>query len=130
MFIQASGIAELGLGDATVRMTQDQADIKIGIDGAAVPSVVPGDQGEIDIEVFQTSTLHQQLLLGYNACKVERDLGIIQPWFATSIFLLNTATGTSHTGIGCGWMKVPDTPYGADAQKIKWTFKCCAIINQ
>lgn len=128
--IQMAGIAELGVAQITVRMTTDHSSLQVGMDGAVVPSYIPGEQGEIEIQVWQTSTIHQQLLALYNVLKVQTDLGNVQPWFSTGIFIQSVVDGTSHTATGCGVMKVPDKTYGEQAQRVNWMFKCSNIINE
>src|ERR1035441_1951146 len=56
-----SGIAGKGLNQINVRMTTDHADLKVGMDGAVIVSYRPGEQGEIEVQVWQTSNLHRQL---------------------------------------------------------------------
>ena len=128
--IQFSGIAESGVAQVTVRMTQTQSSLQVGMDGAVVPSVIPGDQGEIEISVWQTSTLHQEFLALYNALKTQRDLGDVSQWFGTTILIQNIVDGSSHLGTGCGFSKVPDKTYTEQAQRVNWTFMCSTIINQ
>lgn len=128
--IQLSGIAELGVAQVTVRMTTDQSSLQVGMDGAVVPSVIPGDNGEIDIQVWQTSTLQQQLLNLYNTLRSGRDLGIVAPWFGTTIYIKNTLDGSTHYATGCGFMKVPDKSYQEQAQRVSWVFKCANIVSE
>jgi|SRR6185437_1472870 len=128
--IQAAGIASLGLNQATIRMTQDQASLKVGMDGAVVPSVIPGDQGEIELQVWQTSTLHQLLLAGYNLCKAARDQGDVSNWFAGTIVVVNIVDGSSHHATGVGFKKVPDKTYQTEAQVVTWVFAACNIVSE
>lgn len=128
--IQMSGIAEQGLAEVIIRMSVDQSSLQVGMDGAVVPSVIPGDQGEIELQVWQTSTLHQQLLTWYNTLKTQRDLGIVSPWFAASVFILSTVDGSSHTATGVGPKKVPDKTYAEQAGRVSWVLACANIINE
>lgn len=127
--IQISGTAETGVAQVTVRMTTDQASLQVGMDGTIVPSVIPGDQGEIEIQVWQTSTIHQQFLALYNSLKTQRDLGNVQWWFGNTIYLINTVDGSVHYATGAGFMKVPDKTYQEQAQRVSWVFRCANINN-
>src|ERR1017187_5099557 len=119
--IQISGVAELGLERLTIRPTITQGSLKNGMDGAVVPSINPGNQGEIEVEVWQTSSLHQQLLQLYNNCKNASDAGDPSAWFAGSIYLELTTTGLIHQGTGVGIAKSPDVPYETEAGVCRWT---------
>ena len=73
--IQAAGVNQNGLSKVRVRMEVVQTTMKTGMDGSVAVSAVPGDMGSFELEVWQTSTLQQQLLDWYNACKSARDAG-------------------------------------------------------
>ena len=118
--IIAAGVAEKGFNEIAVRMTTDQTVLKVGADGAVVPSAVPGDQGEIEMQVWQTSTLQQQLINWYNLLKAARDAGDVT----------NIADGSSHMATGVAPIKVPDKTYSAEAQTVNWVFRACNIVNQ
>lgn len=128
--IMADGVASKGIAQASIRMTQDQAQLQVGMDGAVVPSVVPGDQGEIELQVWQTSTIHQQLLAWYNAVKAARDAGDVSQWFAATVIVANTVDGSSHTATGVGPSKVPDKTYQETAQRVTWVLRACNISNE
>ena len=128
--IQISGISELGVAQVSVRMSTDQSSLQVGMDGSVVPSVIPGDQGEIEIQVWQTSTLYQSLLALYNQLKTQRDLGNVKYWFGTTIYIQNVTDGSSHYATGCAFMKVPDKSYQEQAQRVSWVFRCATIVNE
>ena len=125
--IQISGVAELGLERLTVRPSITQLSMKNGMDGAVVPSINPGNQGEVEVEVWQTSSLHQQLLTLYNACKNASDGGDPSAWFAGTLYLELTTTGLQHNGTGVGIAKSPDVPYETDAGVCRWTLLCANL---
>jgi hypothetical protein len=128
--IQASGVAQKGMRSLGVRMSIDQASIQQGIDGATVPSVLPGDQGEIELSVWQTSFLHQELLAWYNACKAARDAGDVSQWFGATLLIASTVDGSSHSCTGVGPAKVPDKSYQEQAQAVTWILKACNIVSE
>lgn len=128
--IQASGVAAKGIAQINVRMAQAQSVLQVGMDGAVVPSVIPGDQGEIEIQVWQTSTIHQQLLAWYNAVKAARDAGDVSQWFAATLLVQNTVDGSSHYATGVGPSKVPDKSYQEQAQRVSWVLMACDISSE
>jgi len=128
--IQASGVAAKGIKSVTVRMTVDQSNIQVGMDGAVVPSVLPGDQGEVEIQVWQTSTIHRELLAWYDALKAARDAGDVSNWFSANMIIANTIDGSSHTCAGCAPNKVPDRQYQEQAQVVSWLIRCCSIVSE
>lgn len=128
--ISAAGIQEQGWNKMMVRMTVDQSSIKVGADGAVVISAIPGDNGEIEIEVWQTSTLHAQLLAWYNLLRTLRDQADVSNWATSTIYIQNIVDGSSHQAVGVCPTKVPDKAYEAEAQTVNWVLKCGQIINQ
>lgn len=127
--IQVVGVQEQGVNKLAVRMTTTQTSMKVGMDGAVVPSAIPGDQGEIDIECWQTSTIHSQLLAAYNAAKAARDQGDVSNWAGNSIIIQNIVDGTGHQATGVAFMKVPDKVYETEVQTVTWTLMCANIVN-
>jgi hypothetical protein len=128
--IQASGVAAKGIKSVSIRMAVDQSNIQVGMDGAVVPSVIPGDQGEIEIQVWQTSTLHQDLMAWYNAVKSARDAGDVQQWFSATLLVASIVDGSSHTCTGVAPAKIPDKPYQEQAQPVSWQLRACNITNE
>jgi hypothetical protein len=100
------------------------------MDGAVVPSVMPGDQGEIEIQVWQTSTLHRDLLSWYNAIKAARDAGDVSNWFSANVLVANVVDGSSHTCTGVAPVKVPDKTYQEQAQPVAWLLRACSIVAE
>ncbi len=128
--IQASGVQEQGIAQVTVRMSATQSVMQVGMDGAVVPSVVPGDQGEIEIQVWQTSTLHQEFLAWYNALKAARDAGDVSQWFGATLLVQNIVDGSSHTATGVAPQKVPDKTYAEQAGRVNWILVAANITNE
>jgi hypothetical protein len=128
--LQVAGIAAQGVAQITVRMTVTQSSLQTGMDGSVVPSVIPGDMGEIEIQVWQTSTIHQQLLTWYNALKSARDLGDVSEWFGATVLVQNIVDGSSHSATGVGPAKVPDKTYAEQAGRITWVLMAANITNQ
>lgn len=128
--ILAAGVQEKGFNKIMVRMTTDQTVDKVGADGAVVISAIPGDQGEIEIEVWQTSSLQADLIQWYNALKAARDAGDVSNWATTTIFIQNIVDGSQHMATGVSPMKIPDKTYEAEAQTVNWVFRCGNIVNQ
>lgn len=128
--IQASGVASEGIAQVIVRMTVDQSVLQVGMDGAVVPSVVPGEQGEIEIQVWQTSTLQDDFIAWADAIKAaQQGAGDVSNWFAGTIFIQNIVNGSSHTGTGAAPKKIPDKTYDVQAGRVSWVFTCCNIVN-
>jgi Protein of unknown function (DUF3277) len=128
--ISAAGIAGSGLAKFTVRMTVDRSNLQVGMDGAVVPSVVPGEQGEFEMEVWQTSTLQQELLAWYNACKTAESAGDVSNWFGATLLAVSITDGSSHNGTGVAIMKVPDKNYDVQAGRVAWRIVSANTSNQ
>jgi hypothetical protein len=128
--IQATGVSGQGIASVTVRKTVIQSTMQVGMDGAVVPSVAPGDQGEIEVQIWQTSSLQKQFLSLYNAMQAAELTGDVTNWFGATIVVVNTLDGSSHTGTGAAPQKVPDKAYQEQAGRISWIFVCSNVINQ
>lgn len=128
--ISLAGINSQGIEKVMVRMTTDHAVTKTGMDGAVVPSYVPGESGEVEIQVWQTSTIHQEFLAAYNTIQAAAALGDVSQAFGATLFLSNVTDGSSHTCTGGSFSKVPDKTYEADAQVVSWLIRFCNVISE
>lgn len=128
--IQAAGVSSSGLAQLSIRMTEVQSKLEVGMDGAVVPSVIPGDQGEIELQVWQTSALHLQLLSWYDQLKAARDAGDVSQWFGSSVVIKSVVDGSSHYATHVGPQKVPDKVYEKQAQRVTWILMACNITNE
>ncbi len=120
----------IGAGSFTIRMTTTRTSQDVAADGTVMPSYIAGDNGEIDIDVQESSTLHTQLLALYNQAVVAASNDDVSGWAATSISFRMLTDGTQHTLTGCSFDKVPDKPYEAAGKRVTWKLLACSIINQ
>lgn len=128
--IQASGVAGQGIAQISIEMTVIQTTIQVGMDGSTVPSAVPGDQGVCEVQVWQTSAIHKQLLQWYNALKSARDNGDVSQWAASTLLVMNIVDGTQHQFNGVAPERVPNKVYAEQAGRISWRFLGCNVANQ
>ena len=128
--IQGGGVTELGMAQLMVRMGVTQSVLQVAMDGAVVPSVVPGDQGEIEIQVWQTSTLQQALTAWHNQATAARDAGNVTNWFGQTVIIQSILDGSSHVATGVALQKFPDKTYAEQAGRVTWVLTCCNIANQ
>lgn len=128
--VQFSGISGTGLAAIRINMTTEQTTMQVAMDGSVVPSAVPGDQGIIEIEVWQTSSLQQQFLAWYNALKSARDAGDVENWAGSTIFVNSIVGNATHQASGVAPSKVPDKSYAEQAGRVTWRFMCANIVNQ
>jgi hypothetical protein len=119
----------IGLGGITIRMTTSRTVHDVAADGTVMPSYVAGANGEVDIEVQETSILHKALLTLYNALVLQADLDDILGWAATSISFALLIDGSVHTLTGVSFDKIPDKPYQAAGQKMTWKLLAASITS-
>ena len=124
------GGAEQGVNEIHVRMTTDRTVIKVGSDGTAMISAIPGDQGEIEVQLLQTSTAHQLFLSWLNQLIAAAAQGDVSNWETTTCLVKLILNGTSHTCSRVSPTKCPDVPYATEGGTINWVFKAAQIINQ
>ena len=110
----------LGLGGITIRMAVPRTVHETGVDGAVIPLYVAGDNGEVEIEVQQSSTLNSSLLSLYNRLLMAAQGGNYTGWASTSILFTFGPDGSQHYLTGLSFEKFPDKPYAAAGQRISW----------
>ena len=125
--ITLAGVNALGLGRVTVRMSTNRTSVQIGMDGSPAVSAIPGENGEIELQVWQTSTTHQLLVNWYNALKAAQDNGDVTNWASTTILVQCIVDGSQHYATGVGPQKVPDKTYAEQQQLLTWVFVCADI---
>jgi hypothetical protein len=128
--IQAGGIASNGLQKLQIRMLTTRTTMKVGMDGAVIPSAIPGRNGEIELEVWQTSTLHQELLAWFNSLEAAQYAGDVSQWAIGVALIKCIVDGSTHTATGIAPTKVPDKTYSAEAQTVTWILACANIVNE
>jgi hypothetical protein len=128
--IVISGIAQQGIQTLNIRMHTPHANLKVAMDGAQVPSWVPGEGGTVEVQIYQQSTLHQALVTAYNAMHTAAMLGDVSGTFTGQFYLRDTSTGNTHTATGVSIEKVPDKPYQDQSQVVTWTLICCNVISE
>lgn len=127
--IQAAGIQTTGVKQLTIRMTVDQTLMETGMDGSVAVSAIPGDYGEIEIQVWQTSPLQAQLLTWYDALVSARNTGDVSNWATSTVLIKNIVDGSQHTCSGVCPTKFPDKQYGTQAVTCNWVLKSAQITN-
>lgn len=120
---------QIGMGSFTIIMHTERTQHDVAADGTVMPSAIAGDNGEITIEVQQTSLLNQLLLNLYNTLLAAFYNGDVTNWAATSISLRNIVSASQHLLSGVSFSKIPDKPYHAQGSKIVWRLMACSIQN-
>lgn len=119
----------IGAGAFTVRMTTERSAHDVAADGTVMVSQIAGDNGEVDVEVQESSLLHQALLALYNQAILAANNDDVTGWAATTISLRLTTDGSLHVLSGVSFKKIPDKPYQAAGQKITWGLMAANVIN-
>lgn len=119
----------IGVGSFTIRMTTARTTHDVGADGTVMPSYIAGDNGEVDIQVQETSTIHSELLSLYNQCVLAANNDDVSGWAATSISFTLLIDGSTHTLTGVSFDKIPDKPYEAAGQKMTWKLLAANVVN-
>ena len=120
----------VGFGQMTVTMTTERTVHDVAADGTVLISYIAGDNGDIAIEVQESSVLHSALLSLYNQAITAANNDDVSGWAATSISFRMLTDGTSHILSGVSFGKIPDKPYQASGQKITWRMMAANVVNQ
>lgn len=119
----------IGVGSFTIRMTTTRTTHDVAADGTVMPSYIAGDNGEVDVQVQETSSIHSDLLNLYNLCVLAANNDDVSGWAATSISFTFLIDGSTHTLTGVSFDKIPDKPYEASGQKMTWKLMAANIVN-
>jgi hypothetical protein len=119
----------IGLGQVTITMTTERTTHDVAADSTVMPSYVAGDNGTVDLEVQQTSTLHHALLDLYNLCVLAANADDVLGWAATTISFRTILDGANHVLTGVSFAKIPDKPYQASGQKVRWSLMAANVVN-
>jgi Bacteriophage KPP10, Structural protein ORF10 len=119
----------LGFGALTITMATERTTHDVAADGTVMPSYVAGDNGDVAVEVQQTSPLHHLLLSLYNQCVTAANNDDVSGWASTTIAFRTLLDGSTHIASGISFAKIPDKPYQASGQKITWRLMAANIIN-
>ena len=120
----------IGVGAITVTMTTERTVHDVAADGTVMPSYIAGDNGDVMIEVQETSLIHQALLALYNLCVVAANADDVSGWAATTASIrMTTAPFSQHVLTGMSFKKIPDKPYQASGQKITWNLMAANVVN-
>jgi hypothetical protein len=120
----------IGNGTITIRMLTERTSHHVGADGTVMPTYKAGDNGEITIEMQQTSSLHHALIGLFNACITAANGGDISGWAGTTISLRTILDGSGHYLSGVSFQKIPDKPYASDGQNVTWTLLAANVVTQ
>jgi hypothetical protein len=120
----------VGFGAMTITMSTERTTHDVAADGTVMLSYIAGDNGDVAIEVQQTSPLHHALLSLYNQCVTAANNDDVSGWGSTSISFRTLLDGSTHLATGVSFGKIPDKPYQAQGQKITWRLMAANIINQ
>lgn len=114
-----------GVGSITISKSQERTAHDISADGSVMVSKIAGNNGTVTIEVQQASPLNKWLNQWFQHmwnAKTDK-------WASTTIYVRNTALGTSHLCTGVSPAKEPDTPYQQQGGRVTWQFMCADIVN-
>jgi hypothetical protein len=120
----------IGNGTLTVRMTSERSGLVKGADGTMMPVYKAGDDGEVTIEMQQTSALHHALVSLLNVLLTQAQGGDVSNWASTTLSIRTILDGSGHLCSGVMLQKHPDKPYAVDGQNVTWTLICANVINQ
>jgi len=119
----------VGFGQMTITMATERTTHDTAADGTVMPSYVAGDSGTVDLEIQQTSPLHHALLNLYNLCVAAANADDVSGWASTVMTFRTILDGATHVLNGVSFAKIPDKPYQASGQKVRWALMAANIVN-
>jgi hypothetical protein len=119
----------VGFGAMTITMATERTAHDVAADGTVMPSYIAGNNGSLELEIQQTSPLHHLLLALYNQLATAADNDDLSGWAATTISFRTLLDGSTHVADGVSFAKIPDKPYQAAGQRVRWHLMAANIIN-
>ena len=119
----------IGAGQFVIRMLTERSAHDVAADSTVMVSYMAGDNADLDIEVQESSLLHQELLNLYNLCVLAAEADDVSGWAATTISFRMLTDGSQHYLSGVSFKKIPDKPYAAAGQKITWGLMAANAVN-
>lgn len=119
----------IGAGSVTITMATERTAHDTAADGTVMPSYIAGNSGTVDIEVQQTSSLHHELLGLYNLAVLAANNEDLLSWAATTISFRTLLDGSTHVASGVSFGKIPDKPYQAAGQRVRWALMAADVVN-
>jgi hypothetical protein len=125
IFQGQEGVKHITVLNETERGVKDTAAY-----GAILVSYVSGASGGLDIEVQQTSSLHQYLVNWANIKFTLAEAGDASTFAAAAWKVQDTISGASHTLTGVFPTKIPDKPYGPTGASVTWRLGAANVVTQ
>jgi hypothetical protein len=120
----------VGIAELTIRMLTQRTEHEVAADGSVMPSYISGANGEVTINVQQTSAIHHLLLGLYNQLTTLAETDELAAWAATTISFRTVLDGALHVLSGCSFQKIGDKPYAAKGQNVTWVLMSANVVNQ
>jgi len=120
---------QIGMGEFIVRMVTERGQLLMAADGTPLVYYIAGANGEIEIQVQQTSSLHDFLLNWANIVMGEADQQQLSDFAAATLTVTNNVDGSSHVCTGVFPTKIPDKTYAPAPQMLTWRLMCADIKN-
>ena len=111
---------EIGMGELVIEMAMERISHQVSSDGSVMITYRAGRNGTIDIQVQQTSALHQYLLNWANAKFSNADAGNVQTLASATLTARNVLDGTQHVCKGVTPSKIPTKTYGDQGGNLTW----------
>ena len=117
-------------GGITIAPLVDHTTQEVTPDGATITSYHPGKNCTLTIQTQQIADLDEFLIGWHNGCATAADAGDLSNYATMTALVVDTNSGKTHTMQGIAPSKIPDTPYGAQAQMVSWILKASSLDTE
>lgn len=121
---------QVGVKHLMISNTMDRGVIDIAADGAAMVSYIAGANGGVQIEMQQTSSLHQFFTNWANTKFTNADNGNADNFAAAAMCVTDLLTLETKTLTGVFPVKIPDVPYGDRGATVTWQLLAANVVSQ
>jgi hypothetical protein len=112
-----------GAGQITVSMSEVRTEHNVAADGSVMVSKLAGNNGQITIDVQQTSIAHKKLLAMFNILVQAAP----SQWANAAMIIKNITDKTGQICTGISLQKVPDKTYAKAGANVSWTLMAADI---
>ena len=121
---------ELGADRLTVRMRTERAAQAVASDGAVMQTYIAGSNGELELELQETSPLHSYLINVMNTLTGQADGGNVSNFVAGTAQFTAVYNGLIFLCYGISPTKIADIPFAKDGANVTWALLCARVVQQ
>lgn len=119
-----------GLNRISFEYQTENTQHAVAADGTNMVTRRAGRNGRIEIEMQQTSALHEYLLNWSNGINLSADQQDSSQWASAQLAIRVVNTGRAHTCLGVSPLKPMVPAYAAEGGNVVWTLMAAEVYSE